>query len=257
MERMKGKVAVITGAANGIGRETARLLAREGATIAIFDIDAENGAKVAEEIGSQGSRASFHEVDVTDEAAVQASFEDVWSEEGKIDVLVNCAGIIGPAELPDQVKLEDFKRTLEVDCTGTFITCKNVIRYLRENGGGSIVNIASISGIKAVCPGTTPYHTAKGAVVNMTRNFSYSYAKENIRVNCVCPGTTMTDLVKEDLMNKFGDIEEGAEAYGAMHPMGHLGEPVDTAYAILYLASDEAKWTTGIALSVDGGWGAI
>lgn len=256
MERLKGKVAIITGGGSGIGKETAELFAREGATVAICGRTLSKLSETVINIQNAGGKAKAYPLDVCNPVQVAEVFAQIDQDWGKIDILVNGSGIVGPSGLPDEISVEDWYKVMDTDCNGTFITCREVIQYMRKQGKGSIVNLASISGKKSECPGVTPYHVAKAAVIMITKNFAVSYAKENIRCNCVCPGTTLTGMVQEDLINKFGSVEAGEPVYAAMHPMGRLGKPHETAYAILYLASDEASWTTGADLSVDGGFSA-
>lgn len=255
MNRVQGKRAVITGGAKGLGLATAQLFIEEGAKVAIIDRDGECGRKAVETINAAGGEAYFHEVDVRDDKAIERVFPLIAEELGGIDILVNAAGVVDSGVIAHEVSVEEWREVVDTDLTGSFITSKYAVPYMLGKGG-SIVNIASTAGLSSVCDGNAPYHAAKGGVVQMTRNFGISYAKKGIRCNCVCPGTTLTDLVRNDLVNKFGSVEEGEPIYGAMHPMGRLGVPIETAYAILYLASDEASWTTGVALPVDGGFTA-
>lgn len=255
MDRLKGKRAIITGGAKGLGLATAQLFVAEGASIAIVDFDREAGEKAAEVIAAGGGEVYFHEADVRDAELIEKTFAQIADELGGIDILVNSAGIVDSGVIAHEVSVEEWREVIDTDLTGSFITSKMAVPYMLGNGG-SIVNIASTAGLSSVCDGNAPYHAAKGGVVQMTKNFGISYAKKGVRCNCVCPGTTLTDLVRNDLVNKFGSVEKGEPVYGAMHPMGRLGKPIETAYAILYLASDESSWTTGVALPVDGGFTA-
>ena len=255
MNRLEGKRAIITGGAKGLGLATAQLFVEEGAKIAIVDFDGEAGREAAKVITEAGGEVYFHEVDVRDAEAIEATFATINEEMGGIDILVNSAGVVDSGVIAHETSIEEWREVIDTDLNGSFITSKFAVPYMLGKGG-SIVSIASTAGLSSVCDGNAPYHAAKGGVVQMTKNFGISYAKKGIRCNCVCPGTTLTDLVRNDLINKFGSVEEGEPVYGAMHPMGRLGKPIETAYAILYLASDEAAWTTGVALPVDGGFTA-
>ena len=256
MDRLKDKVAVIVGGANGLGEATAKLFGQEGAAVAVCDLSEANGVAVAEAIRAEGAAAEFFKMDVTSEENVQAVFEAINQKFGKINILVNCAGIIGTTRRPDEIEFDEWEKVLAVDCGGTFSTCRHVIKYMRQQGGGSIVNISSISGLKAENVGTVPYHAAKGGVISLTKSFAIAYAEEKIRCNCVCPAATLTKLTCEFGEKNYGSAEAYEKEFAAMIPMRRLGRPINVAYAILYLASDEAEWTTGVALPVDGGQAA-
>lgn len=258
MERLQGKVAIITGGAMGIGKETATQFIKEGAAVAICDINEEVGTKTVEELTSLGGKAAFYKMDVTQSEQVSRVFSQIKNDFGKIDILVNNAGVTGPMEIPDEITVEQFDDALNVDLRGSFICAREVIQYMRQNGGkgGSIVNLGSICGLKAEVPGLVPYHVSKAGVVMLTKVFAVSYAKENIRCNTVCPGTTLTDLIREYGKQNYGSLEAYEAEVAPSHPMNRLGQPIEIAMAIVYLASDEASWTTGTHISVDGGWSA-
>lgn len=260
MNRLKDKVAIITGGSKGLGEAMAIGFAREGAKVAICArSDASGGAKVVEAIRALGSDAAFFQCDVTKEEQVVDFYKKVEARFGKIDVLVNNAGATGPSENPDEISMDGYDEVMNLDARGAFICAKNVIQYFRKIGGGNIINISSICGLKAEVPGLAPYHIAKAAVLMMSKVFAMSYAKENIRCNTICPGTTATPLVVEYGTRTCGSFEAYQAEVGPCHPMGNgdkqkLGEPIDVAMAAVYLASDEAKWVTGAQISVDGGW---
>lgn len=256
MGRLENKVAIITGGATGIGKETAMQFVKEGARVAICDIDAGTAERTVEEINGQGGEAVFYEMDVRDPEQVAQAFREVHQHFGKIDILINNAGVTGPMELPDEITVEQFDDAVSTDLRGSFICAREVIQYMRENKGGSIVNLASICGLKAEVPGLVPYHVSKAGVVMLTKVFAVSYAKENIRCNAVSPGTTLTDLIREYGKQNYGSLEAYEATIAPSHPMGRLGKPKEVAMAIVYLASDEAAWTTGANISVDGGWSA-
>ncbi len=253
MNRLKDKVAIICGGGSGLGEATSMLFAQEGAHVAICDINEENGNEVTNTITNKGGIARFFKIDVTDESFVQQVFEEIENEFGQIDILVNCAGLVGTTRLPDEIEYEEWEKILNLDLNGTFITSRNVIKYLRKQGGGSIVNISSIAGLVSECAGVTPYHVAKAGVAMMTKSFAVSYAKENIRCNCVCPAATLTKMTKAYAIQNYGSVKGYEDDSAGIIPMGRLGDPLETAYGILYLASDEASWTTGVALPIDGG----
>lgn len=255
MGRVEGKVAIVTGGALGIGRAICELLAKEGAKVAVTDILDEKGKEVVESIKKAGGIAKFWHLDVTNEEEVKKVFADVAKEFGKIDVLVNNAGIAGVNKPTHEITEEEWDKVMNVNVKGVFFCTKHVIPYMRKAGGGSIINLSSIYGLVGA-PDIPPYHASKGAVRLMTKTDALLYAEDNIRVNSVHPGFIWTPLV-EDLGRRS---PEGVEAYrkhlDSLHPIGHVGEPIDIAYAVLYLASDESKFVTGSELVVDGGYTA-
>jgi len=255
MARLTDKVAVVTGGALGIGAATCEMLAREGAAVAVTDLLDEDGAAVVERIETAGGKARYWHLDVVEEAEVQRVFGEIADEFGKLDVVVNNAGIAGANKPTDEVSLEEWERVIAVNVRGVFLCTKHGIKHLRDAGGGSIVNLSSIYGIVGA-PDLPPYHASKGAVRLMTKTDALLYAKEGIRVNSVHPGYIWTPLV-EDLGRQS---PQGLEAFrrelDEKHPIGHVGEPDDIAAGIVYLASDEAKFVTGAELVIDGGYTA-
>ncbi len=252
MGRVEGKVAIVTGGGSGIGRATSLLMAKEGARIAVADIDAAAGKKVVSEIERGGGTGQFWQVNVIDEKEVSSAFKAVYDRFGKINVLVNNAGIPGYHKPSDEITESEWDRVIDVDLKGVFFCTKHVVPYMKKSGGGSIINLSSLYGI--VGGEDPPYHAAKGGVRTLTKSDAYYYAKSNIRVNSVHPGYIMTPMVE----NVLAHAPEGGEAFlksiNAMILMGHIGEPNDIAYGILYLASDESKYVTGIELIIDGGF---
>lgn len=241
MNRFADKVIVLTGAASGIGAAAARRFAGEGASLVLGDIDSAEGSAIAEELG-----ATFQTTDVTNEGNVVELLEAAISSHGRIDVLVNNAGIMGYGTLPE-LDGENFRQVLDIDLMSVFYGCRAAIPHFRKTGGGIIVNTASISGM-AGDYATPSYNAAKAGVVNLTRSLAIEHADQNIRVNCVCPGpidTPMTAVTKE----VPGILEE----YAKVIPMGRLGAADEVAGTIAFLASDDAAYVTGHALVVDGG----
>ena len=255
MERVEGKVAVVTGGALGIGRAACLLLAREGAKVAVTDIADEEGEKVTEEIKELGGVAKYWHVDTSNEDEVSSAFSSIASEFGSIDILVNNAGIAGVNKPTHEISEEEWEKVMGVNVKGVFLCTKHSIPFMKESGAGSIINMSSIYGLVGAAD-LPPYHATKGAVRLMTKNDALIYAKDNIRVNSIHPGFIWTPLV-EGLAK---DSPEGAEAFrdqlDSRHPIGHVGEPDDIAYGVLYLASDESKFVTGSELIIDGGYTA-
>ena len=256
MDRLKNKVAIITGAGAGMGKETSILFAKEGCKVAVFEINEKDGNDTVEIINNQGGIAKFWQVDVSNEEMVKNAINEVIKEFGKIDILINNAGIVGVDKKIHELTVEEWDQVFNVDVKGVFYCTKYVIPYMLENKGGSIVNISSIYGTLGSHE-LTPYHAAKGAVFAMTKQDAISYAKNNIRVNSIHPGTIMTPLVKELGSRMDGGLEAYEKLMSEKHPIGHAGEPIDVAYGCLYLASDEAKFVTGAQLYIDGGYSAM
>jgi NAD(P)-dependent dehydrogenase (short-subunit alcohol dehydrogenase family) len=251
-QRLAGKVCLITGAARGIGATTARLFAQHGAKVALVDLKDELGAAVVAEITRLGGSATYHHCDVTKLPEVASTVAAVVDAFGCIDVLLNNAGtaIEGGVE---KLSEEDWDKTFAINVKSIFLCSKFVVPLMRARGGGSIINMASESGLIGF-PMHPAYCASKGAVVNMTRSMALAHAAEQIRVNCICPGTIPTPLYHEftaSLPNK-AEVEL---ALRKEHPLG-LGTEQDIAYAALYLASDESRYMTGAPLIVDGGYTA-
>ncbi len=251
MGRVAGKVAVVTGAALGIGRATALLLSQEGARVAVTDVLDEVGQQLAEEISAKGGDARYWHLDTGDEQSVADALAGVVDAYGRLDVLVNNAGISGVSKPTDEITLEEWNRVIAINLTGVFLCTKHAIAYLRRSGGGSIVNLSSIYGLIGA-PDAPPYHATKGGVRLMSKTDALLYAADHIRVNSVHPGFIWTPMVEHFL------TDQGASraSIDELHPIGHMGEPDDIAYGILYLASDESKFVTGSELVIDGGYTA-
>lgn len=255
MGRVDNKVVVITGAGGGMGRSTAQLLAKEGAKVAVTDIDSDGINETVSLVESEGGIARAWTMDVTDERDVSHTIEEIVAEFRQIDVLVNNAGLTGPDGRLHEISVEEWETVFAVDVKGVFLCSKHVIPHMIEQGGGSIINFSSILGLVGR-PELPPYSAAKGAVTTMTKNMAVSYGKDKIRVNSVHPGTILTPLVEELASREEGGIEGYRERLGKDHPIGDIGAPNDVAYAVLYLASDESAFTTGLSMTIDGGYTA-
>lgn len=255
MGRVQDKVTIVTGGALGIGRAIGELFAQEGAIVVVTDILDAQGQAVADGIVAQGGRATYLHMDVSREAGVQQVFAAVVERFGTIDILVNNAGVAGADKPTHEITEAEWDAVFAVDVKGVFFCTKHAIPVMRAAGGGSIVNLSSIYGFVGA-PDVPPYHAAKGAVRLMTKTDAVLYAKDKIRVNSVHPGTIMTELVAEMARNSPEGYDKYMEGRCAIHPIGHPGEPVDVAYGVLYLASDEARFVTGAELLIDGGYTA-
>jgi NAD(P)-dependent dehydrogenase (short-subunit alcohol dehydrogenase family) len=255
MSRVANKVAIVTGAAMGIGKACAELLASEGAAVAITDREAEAGMKLNEELRKTGRRSMFVEHDVAREDQWEKVVEAVVKEFGKIDILVNNAGVGWAADVEHE-SLDSWHKLLRVNLDGVFLGMKHVIPSMRAAGGGSIINISSIEGLIGD-PQLAAYNASKGAVRLLSKSAALYCAREHtsIRVNSVHPGYIMTPMV-EHALAASSDPEKMRKAIEALHPVGHMGQPIDIAYAVLYLASDESTFVTGSELVVDGGYTA-
>ena len=248
--RLRGKSAVITGGANGIGRATAELFAREGARILISDVDAEGLSRLCEQLQAQGVTVASLVGDVSRSDDARAMIDAAVEQYGRLDILVANAGII-PLRNIVEATPEDWDEVMAVDGRGMFLTCKYAVEQMLQTGGGSIVCLSSISGMAGQKSQST-YGPAKFVASGLTKHLAVEWADRNIRVNAVAPGTIRTERVQR-LPEEPGGTEYIA-AIESMHPMGRLGEPEEVAQAILFLASDEASFITGAILAVDGGY---
>ncbi|KYG82621.1 SDR family NAD(P)-dependent oxidoreductase [Roseivirga echinicomitans] len=255
MERLKNKVAIITGAALGIGKATALMFAKEGAKVAVTDILEDEGRALVQEIQANGGDAMFSYLNVSSEFAVQDVLEEVFNKWGRLDILVNNAGIAGVNSPTDQVTEKEWDKVMGINVKGVFFCTKYAIGHMQQSGGGSIINISSIYGIISA-PDLPPYHASKGAVRSMSKTDALLYAKDNIRVNSVHPGFIWTPLVENHLKNSGSTLEVGRKNLDALHPLGRVGKPDEIAYGILFLASDESSFVTGAELVIDGGYTA-
>ena len=247
--RLFGKVAVVTGGASGIGAATCRLFAREGASVIIADIDDELGRQVETEITDAGGEAVFRHLDVVNADDWVAAIEYAVERFGKLDVLVNNAGMSGPRarKTVEDTMDDDWNVVMDVNARSVFVGTKYAIPQMRKAGGGSIINVSSIYG-NVGSKASTPYHASKGAVRTFTKAAAVQYAPEQIRVNSVHPGFTDTGMTRD--IHAVPEIRKERED---KTPVGRLGVPEDIAWGIVYLASDESRFVTGAELVIDGG----
>lgn len=247
---LAGKVALITGGASGIGRATALLFAREGAAVAIVDVNEAAGTAVQQEIESQGAKVVFQRADVTKDEDCKRAVERAVKELGRIHILFNNAGIIRRATVLDLAE-EDWDRVMAVNVKSIFLMSRHVIPLMAKAGGGSIINTASGWGLTGGARAAV-YCASKGAVVLLTKAMAVDHGAQNIRVNCICPGDTDTAMLRQEAQ-QLGENTERFLAEAARRPLGRVGTPEEIAQAALYLASDASSYVTGTALVVDGG----
>lgn len=255
MNRLAGKTAIVTGGAVGIGRACVQRMAEEGAKVAIFDLLEAEGRALESKLTASGHDVAFWSVDVSHEAATKAAIDAAASRFGGLQVMVNNAGISGSPKPTDQVTETEWDRVQAVNVKGVFFCTKHAIPHLRAAGKGSIINLSSIAGLIGV-GGIAPYHASKGAVRLMSKNDAITYAPEKIRVNSIHPAYIWTPMVENHLRATAPDLEAAKAAAGAAHPIGSMGEPDDIAWAVVWLASDEAKFVTGTEIVIDGGYTA-
>jgi len=246
--RLKGRVAVITGGARGIGKKICQIFLAEGASVYIFDVNQEEGEKTVSEFQSayKGSKTIFFKLDITDEASVEKAAGEIIGAEGKIDILVNNAGITRD-NLILRMSLEDWKKVIDINLTGAFICSKHIARYMIKNRSGKIINISSIVGVHGNA-GQSNYSSSKAGIIGLTKTLARELAGRNILVNAIAPGyieTEMTeklsDKIKEKLMEQI--------------PTGRLGSVDDVAKTALFLASGDSNYITGTVINLDGGMG--
>ena len=247
MGRLDGKVAIVSGGARGQGATEARMFAREGAKVVLGDVLDEEGKQVEAEINESGGEATYVHLDVTLEDDWRSAVETAVNCYGKLDVLVNNAGILIRKGL-EETTVEDWDRIMGVNGKGVFLGTKQAIPAMRLAGGGSIINISSTAGLVGSPNGSPSYTATKGAVRLFTKATAIQYAKEGIRCNSVHPGPIDTEMIR-DTLNDPARLEQRMQRL----PMGRVGKPEDIAYGVLYLASDESSFVTGSELVIDGG----
>jgi NAD(P)-dependent dehydrogenase (short-subunit alcohol dehydrogenase family) len=252
--RLANKVAVITGAADGIGAATAELFAEHGASVVIGDIDDSGGADVRDRIVAAGGQAMFVHADISkpsDAASLATAADHAF---GRLDILVNNAATFVLKGL--EATPEDWHRSLDVNVIGTSMVTRAAVQLMRRGGGGAIVNLASISSFVAQ-PQFVTYSATKAAILQMTRNLALDLAPDRIRVNCVCPGTILTRASRDHMERTGQSLDDFIAAEARKHVLNRVGTPREVAHAILFLASDDASFITGTHLMVDGGYTAI
>ena len=255
MNRMRGKSAIVTGGGVGIGRACALRLAEEGADVVVTDLNEAAGALVVEEIRRGGGDAIFVKHDAADEAGWRLVTRKVLERFKKVDVVVNNAGVALAKDV-EHTTLEEWRWLMSINLDGVFLGTKHAIEAMKAQRRGSIINLSSIEGLIGD-PTLAAYNASKGGVRLLTKSAALYCAKAgyNIRVNSVHPGYIWTPMV-ENFLKSQGNVAQGRKMLDSMHPIGHIGEPDDIAYGVLYLASDESKFVTGTELVIDGGYTA-
>ncbi len=252
---LKGKVAVITGASSGIGKAIAKLFAQHGARVAVVAGRNKDAVDLlSEDIHASGGEAVALQCDVSREDQVKTLFDKIISSYHKIDILVNSAGIIGPAVPLDKMALSDWDRVFQVNVSGMFLCCKHCIPRMVDTQSGSIINLSSTAGLRASLISPC-YSATKGAIISLTKSLALLYAPNGLRINCICPGTIETPML-ENFFNQEQDLHQREvlrERFINRHPIGRFGTAEEVAQAALYLASDASSFVTGINLVVDGG----
>ena len=254
MARLSGTCAFVTGGAVGIGRAICLRMAQEGARVAVTDLRDHEGEALTDQIRQRGGQAQYWHLDVSREADVQRVLDEAAATMGGLHTLVNNAGISGANKPTHEITEAEWDALMAVNVKGVFFCTKHAVPHLRRAGGGSIVNLSSIYGLVGA-PDAPPYHASKGAVRLMSKTDALLYARDRIRVNSVHPGFIWTPMV-EAFLDQAPDPPAARAALDAKHPLGHIGEPDDVAWGVVYLASDESKFVTGSELVIDGGYTA-
>jgi 3-hydroxybutyrate dehydrogenase len=250
-ETLNGKVALVTGAASGIGRATALTFAREGAKLVIADMNEDGGQQTAHMITENGGEATFVHVDVSNATEVEAMISKAVETYGRLDCAHNNAGVTQRDYPPTgEYPEDDWNRVIAVNLTGVWLCLKYELQQMAQQGGGAIVNTASAAGLIGLA-GRAAYVASKHGVVGLTKTAALEYAKQGIRVNCVCPGYIRTPMVEYVIQHEGPQLEE---QMAAREPIGRLGKPEEIAETVVWLCSDAASFVTGHAMAVDGGW---
>jgi len=248
--RLKDKVAIVTGGGSGFGEGIVKRYAKEGAKVVVNDVNRQAGDRVAREIEAAGGEALFVKADVASNSDVKAMVEATLDRYGRLDIMVNNAGITHKNRPMTEVTEEEFDRIFAVNVKAVYLSALHVVPVMQKQGGGSIITTASTAGLRPR-PGLTVYNSSKGAVITMTKSMAVEFAPHNIRVNCLCPVIGLTGLT--ELFMGQPDSPEIRQKFLGSIPLGRMSTPEDLAAAALYLASDEASFITGVALEVDGG----
>jgi NAD(P)-dependent dehydrogenase (short-subunit alcohol dehydrogenase family) len=250
--RLKGKTALITGGGEGIGKATALLFCKEGAKVGITGRVKEKLNAVLKEAEGHGEIIALPG-DVSSEKDVKRIVKDFLKRFKKIDILFNNAGVLEPGTVTTTT-LESWDKIIDINVKGLFLMSKHVVPHMIKNGGGSIINNSSVAGLIG-CPNTVAYCTSKGAVMQFTRSLAIDHVKQGIRVNTICPGFIKTKMNEDFIHDHSPNAQKKLDEMAAqIVPMGKRGEPIDIAYGVLYLASNESRYVTGTDLVIDGGW---
>jgi NAD(P)-dependent dehydrogenase (short-subunit alcohol dehydrogenase family) len=244
------KVVFITGAGSGIGRAAASAFAREGATVAVADINEAGGGETVAQIEAAGGKAKFFKVDTTSAASVENLVRQIVGAWGKLDIAINNAGIGGAQHPICEIDEDTFDRIIAVNLKGVWLCMKYAIPQMLKQGGGVVINVGSALGI-TVIPGASPYNASKFGVAGLTKTCAVEYGGKNIRVNAICPG-----MIRTPAVNDHADYPDLEKVFLPLHPIGRLGTVEEVADCMLWLASDKASFVHGAMISVDGGWTA-
>lgn len=255
MNRLENKVALVSGAARGIGRAVAVRLAEEGAQVIVSGRDPDACMMVVKEINEANGIARFVRLDVCSEDEWKYCTEHIAEEYGTLDILVNNAGITISSAI-ENTTLSQWRRVMSVNMEGVFLGTKYTIPVMRESGGGSIINLSSVLGITGAAM-LSAYTASKAAVRLFTKCAALEYARDHIRVNSIHPAFIHTDMMEETAIRMYGDVEKGKKCFGALHPIGKVGDTADIADGVVYLASEDSSFSSGTELIIDGGFTAV